>query len=57
MLENEKPEELAALLDVDMTRSGTATVNVLKKSGFPTLKRYLFMQIVVATACSISAIS
>lgn len=40
MLKNEKPEELAALLDVarDMTRSGTANVNVLTASSFPILK-------------------
>lgn len=40
MLENEKPEELAALLDVarDMTWSGTATVNVLKKIWLPNIE-------------------
>lgn len=36
---------------------GTATLNVLQCPGFPTLKCYLFMQMVVAAACSIFAIS
>lgn len=40
MLENEKPKELVALLDVarDTTTSGTSTVNVLRASRFPILK-------------------
>lgn len=36
---------------------GAAALNVLQCPGFPTLKCYLFMQVVVATACSILAIS
>lgn len=35
---------------------GTTALNVLKYPGFPTLRCYLFMQMVVATACSVFAV-
>lgn len=59
MLDKEKPEELAAQLAVarNVTRSETATINVLKRYSFLTVKCYLFMQIVITTTCSIFAIA
>lgn len=59
MLEKEKPKELAAQLAVakHVTRSETAAINILKRSSFPTVKCYLFMQIAITTTCSIFAIA